>query len=122
MPIKRALKLAKQREVKPAPKPVVAGVVAERIVGAFCPVCGKTIIDRAVKVGYVSLGKTPYFESISWDPNKPFGITFEPGALQNWEHIDPADAPELFEALKQRFLEALREWEAKGWLTREELV
>ena len=94
------------------------------IVGAFCPCCGKTIQDRAVKVGNISVGRVPYFDSIEWDPNKPFGVRFSAtgrGSLKDRESIGPEDAPELFEGLKRRLIAATKEWEAKGWLTAEDL-
>lgn len=121
---KRSEKLA-EVAVKPARKPVVTGVVAQRTIGCFCPVCGRTISQfRAIKVGYVTVDQLRYFESIDWDPSKPFGISFAAGgrgSLQDWAYISPEDAPELFEALKGRFLDALGEWLTKGWIKHEEL-
>lgn len=123
--LKRSQKLAMQLGVKPAPKPVVPRAVAERTIGCFCPVCGKTIHQfRAIKAGYITIDQIRYFSSIDWDPSKPFGITFDAagrGSLQNWTYIGPEEASELFEALKSRFLAALKEWLDKGWIKREEL-
>lgn len=115
-----------QKGTRVRPEPAVAPPtrVTERIYGALCPVCGKTIIDRAVKVGYVSVGRTPYFETIDWDPNKPFGVSFAAGgkgSFKDREYIGPEDAPELFEQVKKRFLDALGEWLGKGWITEEEV-
>jgi hypothetical protein len=38
------------------------------------------------------------------------------GSLRDWEYINPQDAPELFEALKARFKDAIKEWLEKGLL------
>jgi len=118
--LKRSSKTKLVEAVKPAPAEAEVEAVAERIVGAFCPVCGKTVIDRAVKIGYVSVGHTPYFESIEWDPDKPFGISFAAagrGSLQDRKYVTPEDCPELFEAVKARFLQALAEWVNKNWIS-----
>lgn len=125
MPRKKRSERLAEVAVRPAPKPVVTGVVAQRVIGCFCPVCGRTISQfRAIKAGYVTVDQLRYFESIDWDPSKPFGISFDAagrGSLANWEYIGPEDAPELFEAAKGRFLQALKEWLDKGWIKREEL-
>lgn len=127
--LKRAQRLAKA-EVKPAPKPTVIGVVATEVKGAFCPCCGRVIPEkRAIKAGYVTVDHIGYFASIDWDPNKPFGVSYPAtgkdvsgrGPTQNWRYINPEDAPELFEAMKGRFLQALGEWIKKGWIEKEEL-
>jgi len=39
-------------------------------------------------------------------------------SLAGREYIDINDAPESFEALKKRFLDAISEWTDKGWLTK----
>ena len=122
---KRSLKLAEEVAVKPEPKKVASGVVAERIFSALCPICGRAILQkRAIKVGYTTVDRVPYFDSIDWDSNKPFGVSYEAsgrGSLQNWEYISREDCPELFEALKSRFLTALGEWLMKGWITEAEV-
>lgn len=112
--------------VKVKPAPVVAPPrVAERVVAALCPCCGRAIPqNRAIKIGSITVDRVPYFESIEWDENKPFGTSYLPagrGSFHDWLPLKPEDAPELFEAVKKRFLDALGEWLRKGWLTREEL-
>lgn len=106
-------------EIRPIPR------TAERLFGAHCPLCGRNIPqNRAIKIGYVTVDRVGYFGSIDWDPDKPFGVSFAAGgkgAFKDWRPIDPEDAPEFFEALKGRFIDALKEWLAKGWLTREEV-
>jgi hypothetical protein len=96
------------------------------VISAFCPCCGKSIAEgRAVKVGNITVGKTPYFETIEWDPNKPFGVS-QPaggrGSFREFQPIGPEDAPELFEAVKKRLIDAVGEWKAKGWLTEEDVL
>ena len=113
--------------IRPTPAPIeVPARVGERMVSAICPLCGRTIPEkRAIKMGYVTVDKVGYFEGIEWDPEKPFGVVYEAGgrgSLRNWQYISPEDAPELFEALKARFIQALREWINKGWLTEEDLL
>lgn len=112
-------------EVKPALAPTEAVEAAERILGAKCPICGKTIIEkRAVKVAGVTVGKVGYFDNIEWREDYPFGISFAAGgrgSLRDWHYIGPEDAPELFEAVKARFIQALKEWINKGWLSPDEI-
>ena len=93
---------------------------------ALCPVCGRSIPERrgTVRGKLGNIETQPYFDSIQWDPDKPFGIALPAtgkGSFSGWRHISKEEAPELFEALKQRFLEALREWAAKGWIKPEDL-
>lgn len=121
---KRSEKLGAAVKVRPAPA-IAPPRTAERVVAALCPLCGRSIPEnRALKVGSTTVGKVGYFDSIDWDPSKPFGVSFSAagrGSLSDWEYISPEQAPELFEAMKKRFLEAIREWENKGWLKREEI-
>jgi len=125
MPRKRRSEKLAEVAVRPAPVPTEALAVAEKILSALCPVCGRTIPEnRALRIGYVTVGKVGYFESIDWDPDKPFGVSFRAGgrnAFKDWEHIGPEEAPELFEALKARFIQALKEWVAKGWIKEDEI-
>ena len=92
---------------------------------ALCPVCGRTISEfRALRVGYVTIGKVRYFDSIDWDPNKAFGVKYQAGgrgSFQEIEQIQPEHAPELFHAVKTRLLQALKEWVQKGWIDKKEL-
>jgi hypothetical protein len=118
----------KERAVRPTPRPAaVKAAVGKLVVRATCPLCGHSVPEkRAIKAGYTTVDWIGYFDSIDWDPNKPFGTAFyatggHPGPTANWFPIQPEDAPELFEAVKGRFLQALREWLDKGWIKREEL-
>lgn len=124
---KRSEKLA-EVAVRPAPRPAVTGKVGKLVLRATCPVCGHSVPEkRAIKAGYTTVDWIGYFDSIDWDPAKPFGTAFyatggHPGPTANWFPIGPEDAPELFEAVKKRFLDALREWTVdKKWITREEV-
>jgi len=110
--------------VRPAPVRVEAEVVAVKMIAAICPCCGKTIPEkRAIKAGYVTVDRVDYFASIGWVENKPFGVSYSPGGRGSMgtDYISPEDAPELFEAVKARFLQAIREWLGKGWIKPEEL-
>ncbi len=113
-------------QVVPAAAPVAVMPKVERIVSAVCSLCGRTIPQfRAIKIGSITVDHVNYFGSIDWDANKPFGISYLPaggGSFKDWRPINPEDAPELFEAVKKRFLDALREWTVdKKWITREEV-
>jgi len=95
------------------------------VVACLCPICGRSIPkDRAVKVGHITVEKRPYFESIDWDPEKPFGIAYPAGgrgSYKDWQPIGPEEDPELFAAVKGRFLQAIQEWKQKGWIADEDL-
>ncbi len=105
--------------------PVKVAPTAQTLKSALCPVCGRTIPEfRAIKVGYVTIDRINYFGSIEWDPNKAFGVKYRAGgrgSFQDTEPIKPEDAPELFNAVKKRLIDALHEWIQKGWITEEEL-
>jgi hypothetical protein len=114
----------KKVEVAVRPAPVRAEAVAVKMIAAICPCCGKTIPEkRAIKAGYVTVDWVDYFASIKWDENKSFGVSYSPGGRGSMEtdYIGPEDAPELFEAVKARFLQAIKEWLGKGWIKPEEL-
>ena len=96
------------------------------IMDAFCTVCGRTIPqNKAVKHdGSITTEVLPYFEAIGWNPDQPFGRrlpTTGRGSLKNWSYINKEDAPELFEALRERMLMAIRLWIDRGWIKREEI-
>jgi hypothetical protein len=42
-------------------------------------------------------------------------------SFSDWHYINPKDAPDLFQAMKNRFLTALGEWVDKGWITKGEV-
>ena len=122
MPRLKRSEKATRVAVEPAVRP--PSRVTERLYGAHCPVCGRQIKNRAIKIGYVTVDRIGYFASIDWDPNKPFGVSFAAGgkgAFKDWQPIGPEEAPELFEAVKKRLIDALREWVDKGWISREEI-
>jgi len=119
-------KRSEKRVIREAPAPAPVEVVkpAEEVLAALCPCCGRTIKDRAVKISGVTVGKVGYFDSIDWEEDKPFGVAYQAsgrGSFTNWRHINPEEAPELFEALKARFIQAVREWVRKGWLSHDEI-
>jgi hypothetical protein len=66
------------------------------------------------------LETAPYFESIEWNPEQPFGIRMAATgkkSFETWSYVSPDQAPELFGAMKGRFLVALTEWLRKGWIS-----
>jgi len=65
------------------------------------------------------VGGVGYFEAISWDSGKPFGVASAitgRGSFKDWRYITPEEAPDLFADLKARLLTAVAEWRAKGWI------
>ncbi len=98
---------------------------------AFCVLCGRTM---GMKTTYVVPGK-PYFgiseqanrweETKEFTGEKPFGVikSSEGRGTMKFERyygIDE-DTEGYFIFMKQRLLNILKEWLAKGWLTKEEL-
>jgi len=124
MPRKKRSEIMAQVAPKPAPARREAAV-AERIIAALCPVCGRSIPEkRAIRIGYTTVDHIGYFASIDWDENKAFGICYAAagrGSLKDWEYISPEEAPELFEAVKARLIQAVGEWITKQWVNKEEL-
>ena len=110
-----------ERPERKAAAPVVAG----ETFAALCPVCGRAIPEgRAVRIGGITVGKTPYFDTIEWDPNKPFGVALSAGgrgSFREWRHIGPEELPEMFDQVRGRLLDAVKEYYNKGWLTDNDL-
>ena len=96
-------------------------------VSCFCPICGHSIPQKRVVERIKSRGVefADYFASISWDASKPFGVNRTASgkaSFSDWHYINPSEAPELFDALKGRFLQALSEWvKTKKWISRAEV-
>ena len=78
------------------------------------------------RIKYFVRERKPYLETIKWDPDKPFGViviyegrgkgvtvigSFQPGQ-------DPGDC---FPQVKQRFLDAIKEWLNKGWIDKNDV-
>jgi len=119
----------KSRIERPEPLPereITEGLQVGETLAALCWLCGRTISDRAVKIDGLSTGeRIPYFESIEWQVDKPFGVAYRAagrGSFSQWRYITPEEAPELFQQLKARFLQALKELLDKGWLTSAEVA
>lgn len=93
----------------------------------LCPICGAAHGLRTTrKVKYTPVEQKPYLETIEFDPNKPFGVILETLGRGRGKRLigyfNPEDRPEDFEQVKQRLLQALREWVVdKRWITREEV-
>jgi hypothetical protein len=96
------------------------------VVSAFCLVCGHSIPANRVteRIKGQSTETVPYFDSITFDPKQPFGMVRTAtgkNSFSDWHYINPKDAPDLFQAMKNRFLTALGEWVDKGWITKGEV-
>ncbi len=120
---KRSEKLAEPPVVAKAPKR--AKESPREVLKAFCPVCGHSIpIQRAIKSGYATVDHVDYFDNIKWDPDQPFGAAFYfegRGRITKSRYLTPEDVPALFDAVKSRVIQALREYIDKGWIKQEEL-
>lgn len=99
-----------------------------QVVSCFCPICGRGIPEKRVTERVegkdIALETQEYFSSIEWNPDQPFGMSrLAAGkkSFADWHYVSPEEAPELFKQVKKRFLDAVREWREKGWITKEEL-
>ena len=98
---------------------------------AFCVLCGRTMGNKTI---LVSPGK-PQFgvekRENRWETtekftgDKPFGVVKHSagrGTLKMVRYYDiDEDEEGFFPAMKARLLAVIKEWLAKGWLTREEI-
>jgi hypothetical protein len=81
---------------------------------ATCPVCG------------TAHGLDYWPRTRGFDPHKPFGVIQEVGlgrgrSFKVLGHFGPEEEPETFELVKERMLEAVREWVVKGWIKPNEI-
>lgn len=81
----------------------------------LCPVCGR---------GSSSL--TFWLRLSKFDPGKEFGVIQEIGLGRgnNFTVIGrfgPEGEPEVYELVKDRLLQAVKEWRDKGWLSQDEI-
>ncbi|MBW2673824.1 MAG: hypothetical protein JRD89_10490 [Deltaproteobacteria bacterium] len=96
---KKRSEKAVMRAVAVEPRPVTPQAPAEvkETLSALCPVCGRAIPhSRAVRVQGVKVGGVGYFEAISWDSGKPFGVASAitgRGSFKDWRYITPVDRP-----------------------------
>lgn len=110
---------ARERERQEAePKKAEAGITNE-VREAICPVCGKGISLQHRKGLRSYLG--------NFDRDKPFGVVLDNrgGRYRGYRFVgyfNPQDDTDgIFELVKGRLLQAVREWVVKGWITEEEL-
>jgi hypothetical protein len=103
---------------------------------AFCPVCFVShgiVVDETVPgKRYIVLSRKNYWEKVqNSDPDKPLGVIQETGGVtgkgrnkftKTVGYFGPDDDPHGFYPLiKNRLLQALKEWIAKGWIEPEEV-
>lgn len=93
----------------------------------LCPLCGRATGRRATKrVKYHALEQMPYLQTIKFDPDKAFGVILQingPKQITKIRDFQPGEDPDnTFPQVKQRLLDAVSEWKAKGWLTREDIL
>ena len=80
---------------------------------------------RATKKGkrYIILEQAPYLETVTFEPDKPFGVILEAMGRGKGKEVrgyfTPEERPEDFLTVRNRMLEALREWIEKGWIEKE---
>lgn len=123
---KRAEKAVARLEL-PVIEPTRVSVGTKTVYHCSCPVCGRRIPEkRAIKAGnFHVIDHIGYFQSIDWDPDKPFGSAWEPSGYgsvgNNARTITPDEVPELFRSLKGRMLQSIVEFRTKGWMTEEEI-
>lgn len=87
----------------------------------FCPICGTSHGIRKEKIDNKYTQETvPYLSTIEFDPNKPFGvalITLGRGkGKEVSRYLLPGDMPNDFIAVKQRMIQAVKEWIDKEWI------
>ena len=88
---------------------------------ARCPICGRTITSQGRMIKHFE--KIPHY-----DPDKNFGRVMESfgrGTMRVVREFNPGEEEEgdkLFEVIKERLLQAIREWMEKGWIKEEDLI
>jgi hypothetical protein len=99
-----------------------------QVVSAFCLLCGHSIpenrVTDRVEGKDIALETTPYFDSIEWREDQPFGMSRAAAgkkSFADWHYIEPEDAPEFFEAYRLNLIRAVRLAIKRGWIKREEL-
>lgn len=116
--------MLRQRGVRQEPaesrRPPIAPSELARVVeyrSAICPVCG---------TGHGKRNGKNYWDTITFAPNKPFGVIQDVGRGRGFAvigYFNPDDDPDgHFPAVKARLLQAVAEWVAKGWIAKEEVT
>ena len=99
---------------------------------ALCPVCGTAhgmkVTETIPGKPYMVLKRRNYWEiTLEFDPQKPFGVIQEVGmgmgrSFKVLGYFSPEeDQDGFFPLVKNRLLQAVREWRAKGWISEEEV-
>jgi len=97
---------------------------------AFCPVCGVAhgtqITETVEGKPYIVLARGNYWaRTKDFEPNKPFGViqeTLGRGTFRLIGYFQPEDDVDgFFPLVKDRLIQACKEWVDKGWITREEI-
>ena len=95
----------------------------------FCVLCGRTMgIRNITPVGkpFVKLGEiNRWAETSKFTGDKPFGViksSVGKGSMKFEGYYDiDEDVEGYFISMKARLLNVLREWQEKGWLSKEEI-
>lgn len=97
---------------------------------AFCPVCGDyhgvEVTETVPGKKYIKLARRNFWERTKeFGPDKPFGVIQETtgrGSFRLVGYFEPGeDVDGFFPLIKERLLQALKEWRDKGWITPEEI-
>jgi len=99
---------------------------------ALCPVCGTAHGMEVTEIipgkPHMVLNRRNFWERTKdSDPNKPFGVIQEVGrgrgrSFKIKGYFSPReDEDGFFPLIKERLLQAVKEWLAKGWITEEEV-
>lgn len=90
----------------------------------LCPLCGTSHGHRREMYGAQMIGRRNYWDFQRKD--KPFGYirsSAGKGTLETIGPFGPEDDPDgYFPLVKGHLLAVLREWQAKGWITSEEIL
>jgi len=97
---------------------------------ALCPVCGTAhgieVTETVPGKKYIKLARRNFWERTKdFDPDKPFGVIQKAtgrGSFRMVGYFGPEeDVNGFFPLIQQRLLNAVKEWVAKGWLTKEQI-
>lgn len=97
---------------------------------ALCPVCGTAhgmeVTETIPGKPYMVVSRRNYWERTKeFDPDKPFGViqeTLGRGTFKLVGRFNPEeDVDGFFPLVKDRLLQSVREWLAKGWLSDDDI-
>lgn len=96
----------------------------------ICPICGTAhgmeVTERVEGKPYLAKKRRNYWErTLHFDPDKPFGVIMETtgrGTFHKIGDFSPEeDTDGFFPLVKNRMLQALKEWVDKGWISPTEI-